>query len=256
MVDITTVDIAATMSTELKYNSGRLVAVLACGMGVFLLFLSVPRVLTFAYLAKMPPQVTRALKVGVTFPQAMLSEAESGYADAAFILPGDGLIQQDLGRLVLRQAELLREFPDQRQEMLLAISSHFRASIAAAPSRAFPWVLEAYVRMEMSAPPEEVSDLLRMSYFLGPHEGSNLLLRMRVACRMWEQLDADVQDYMRDDFREIWRYTAFRRQLIEIYLDASLPVRSIIRGAILNNEQDKHYFNSLLLKAVRVQPPS
>ncbi len=245
ITDVTVV----TTSIDRSVMRGGWVAGSTFIVGSFLLALSTPSLTAYFLLAQNPSSVARALKTGRALPEPVLSRAIQIYEGAASSFPSDAVIQQDLGRLELRRLELALT-PDQRRSVLLAASARFRASIVRAPSRVFPWSLEAYTQSELSAPPGEISRLLQMSYFLGPHEPSSMLLRVRTGSRNWSGLSTDVRKFVIEDFAEIWRMTSLRPTLIDIYLEGAMDVRTVIRRAAFKETDDLKRFDRLIFNAV------
>ena len=250
MVDIIIVDIAATMSTERSISLPNLVTVAAFGFGLLLFALAAQRVGAYYYIAHVPSEVDRALASGRSLSKTVLDDARQNYLAALEILPSSAGLQQNYGRLELRRAALADADRDTYQEAMSSAAAHFKAAIVAAPSQAFSWSLESYALSELSAPAIEINGLLRMSYFLGPLEGSSILVRARVAIKSWEGLDGDVQGFVRQDFKAIWQTYGMRQMIADIYFDAPLEARVVIRDAIIENERDKQVFNRLLLKAL------
>lgn len=253
MVDITIVNIAATMSTERSSPAPKLVAFAAFGFGLLLLVLAAQRVGAYYYIAHVPSEVDRALASGRSLSKTVLDDARQNYLAALEILPSSASLQQNYGRLELRRADMAGGDRDIYQEAMTSAAAHFRAAIVAAPSQAFSWSLESYALSEMSAPASEINGLLRMSYFLGPHEGSSILIRARVASKSWNGLDSNVQRFVRRDFKAIWQTRGLRQNIADIYLDAPLEVRVVIRKAVIENKADEQVFNRLLLR-VLAQP--
>ena len=249
-VDIIIVDIAATMSTERSPSSPKLVAATALGFGLLLFALAAQRAGAYYHIAHVPSEVDRALASGRSLSKTVLDDARQNYLAALEILPSSAGLQQSYGRLELRRAALAGADRDIYQEAMSSAAVHFRAAIVAAPSQAFSWSLESYALSEMSAPANEINGLLRMSYFLGPHEGSSILVRARVASKSWEGLDSNVQGFVRRDFKAIWQTHGLRQEITDIYLDAPLEVRVVIRDAIIENQADDQVFNRLLHKAL------
>lgn len=249
MAVTTTSATAGIMSIEASI-ARRLIAVLVCLVGVFLLALSAPRVVAYAYLAGVPSRVIDALNTGRQVGAAKLVEAHDAYLKAHSVLPDDSVILQNLGRLELRRADELRQAGDKSDEAWMSASKYFRASIEAAPARSFPWSLEAYVRSQSMASPDEMNGLLRMSYFLGPHEASSILLRARVGTGIWDHLDEDVRQFTSNDLEEIWHDGRLRSAIVPIYLDASIPTRSAIRKLILTDSGSEQRFNQMLKRAL------
>ena len=255
MADIIIVNIADTMSTERSSRAPKLIAVAAFGIGLLLFALAAQRVGAYYYIAHVPAEVDRALASGRSLSKTMLDDARRNYLAALEILPSSAGLQQNYGRLELRRAALADADGDSYQEAMSSAAVHFRAAIVAAPSQAFSWSLESYALSELSAPANEINGLLRMSYFLGPHEGSSILVRARVASKSWEGLDSNVQGFVRRDFKAIWQTRGLRQNIADIYLDAPLEVRVVIRKAVIEDKADVQVFNRLLLK-VLAQPRS
>ena len=248
-VAIITSATAGIMSTE-TLPRYRLVAASVLGVGVFLFALSVPRVVAYFHLSVVPPVIVSSLNSGRGIEAASLYAAFEQYAKAEAYLPNDAVIKQDLGRLELRRADLLEENPVQHAAALRLASDYLRSSIQAAPARAFPWALEAYVQSRLPGPSVEVNRLLRMSYFLGPHEASSLLLRARVGVDRWEFLDADVRQFTSNDLEEMWRDIRLHRLLIPIYLDAPVSTRIEMRKLILTDRESELRFDRMLRRAL------
>jgi len=238
---------AATMSTDARRYIG---AAVVGGLGLLSIGLSLPRIMAYSYLAMVPSGVSDALKSGRQISVSELEVAQDVYLKAHSYLSEDAVITQDLGRLELRRAAALRPFPGQRDEALEKASAYFRETINAAPARSFPWGLEAYTRWERSEDPGEINKLLRMSYFLGPHEASSILVRARVGTQIWDQLDKDVRQFTSDDLVAIWSEGRLRTALIPIYLEASLPTRVAIRKLLLVDKPNEQRFDQMLKRAV------
>ena len=249
MVVTTTSVIVDTMSTEASIAQ-RLIAVLVFTAGLLLLALSVPRAVAYAYLEGAPSRAIAALNSGQPIGGAELIEARDGYLKAYFFLPEDCIILQDLGRLELRRADELTRAGDKSADAFVSASKYLKASIEAAPARAFPWSLEAYVRSKLLASPEEMNKLLRMSYFLGPREASSILLRARVGTGIWDHLYEDVRQFTSNDIEEIWRDDRLRSAIVPIYLDASIPTRIAIRKLILIDDGSERQLNQMLKQAL------
>lgn len=250
MADIITVDIAATMSTERRPFFPKLVTLAAFGFGLLLFALAAPRVAAYYYIARVPSEVDRVLASGRPLSETMLANARQNYLAALEILPNNAEFQRDYGRLELRRAVLRAGDREHYQDAMSSAAAHFRAAIVTAPSQAFFWSLESYVLSEMSAPADEINGHLSMSYFLGPHEGSSILLRARVGSQSWDGLNGDVQAYIRNDFKAIWENGRLRKGIVDIYLNAPLEVRVVIRNAVIENQADEQAFNALLIQAI------
>ncbi len=249
--DIITEVIAVTMSTNFQSVVTRhSVAGATLLIGLSLIWLAVPRVLAHLQIAFVPAVVDQALKEGRALPAPVIDLALARYSSAQSFLPSNALIYQNLGRLKLRQIYAGRLSVEQRQQKLSVISEHIRAAIGLAPASAFPWAFEAYIRYEMYAQPDEISDLLRMSYFLGPHEISSMLLRARVAGEIWTRLPKDVREFVSLDFAEIWSIYDLRASLLDIYLGASFEARDAIRRAIITDDAMARFFDAQLAKAI------
>lgn len=250
MVDIIIAGTAGTMSTEPRSSPKKLLAVSAFGFGLLLFALAAQRVGAYYYIARVPSEVDRALASGRMLSKTVLDDARQNYLAALEILPSNAGLQQNYGRLELRRADLAGGDRDIFQEAVSSAAAHFRAAIVAGPSQAFSWSLESYTASEMSAPANEINGLVRMSYFLGPYEGSSILIRARVASKSWEGLDSNVQGFIRRDFKVIWQTPSLRQKIVDIYLDAPLGMRVVIREAVIENEADEQAFNRLLLNAL------
>tara|TARA_R110000868_G_scaffold107750_2_gene294691 strand:- start:6834 stop:7553 length:720 start_codon:yes stop_codon:yes gene_type:complete len=237
------------MSTERSSSPPKLVVVAAFGFGLLLFALAAQRVGAYYYIAHVPSEVDRALASGRPLSKTVLEDARQNYLAALEILPSSAGLQQNYGRLELRRAALAGADRDIYQEAMTSAAAHFEAAIVAAPSQAFSWSLESYALLETSAPANDICGSLRMSYFLGPHEASSILLRAQVASQSWEGLDGKVQGFIRRDFKAIWQNIGLRRRIVQIYLDAPLSVRVVIRDAIIENEADERLLNSMLLRA-------
>lgn len=255
MVDITIAGTVATMSTESGQFGRKSIAIGATGIGLLLFFLAALRVQAYSHLLDVPMSVDRDLASGKIMTEAVLLDARESYRMSIAAMPGDADLQRTYGRLELRQSKLHADSPEQLGGDLSSAAEHFRAAISAAPSQAMNWSLLTYVRSEMSAPSSEMNDLLRMSYYAGPHEGSSILLRARAASRMWDSLDDDVRSFSKADLKEMWRYRELRPTLVEIYLDSNLATRMQIREIVIDSEVSAKIFKSLLMKAVSVVPP-
>lgn len=245
----TTVDIVGIMSTEVGKARRKLATLAALGIGALLVFLSVPRILAYSQVGEVPSSVARALESGRDISTPVLGEALARYKNATSVLPHDAVLLQDLGRLELRRAAG-SEDSTQRNKALRSASIAFKAAIVAAPARPFPWSLEAYAQSNLFVPSDNVVGLLRMSYFLGPHEASSILLRARVATGMWGELDEDVRQFTINDLEEIWHDGRLRGAIVPIYLEASMPTRSAIRKLILTDSVSEQRFNQMLKRAL------
>lgn len=242
MVVIITSATAGIMSTESK-SARRLICGVGLGVGLLLIGLSFPRVMAYFYIAMVPSGITEALDQGRGIEGQELDEARAYYLKALAFLPRDAVIQQDYGRLELHRAA---NKPDERIAALRSASEHFRASIETAPSRPFAWSLEAVSELELQADPALLNDLLRMSYYLGPHEASSLMLRVRVGCRIWEVLDGDVKGFIANDLKALWSEGRLRSKLLDVYLGSSLNVRIAIREIVFDDPARQKIFDQML----------
>jgi hypothetical protein len=234
----------------------RFIAFLVFAVGLMLLVLSAPRTVAYAYLAGTPSHVMDALNSGQSVDAAQIVGARDAYLKAHSVLSHDSVILQNLGRLELRHADELRQAGDKSDDAFMSASAYFRASIEAAPARPFPWSLEAYVQSKLQASSDKVNGLLRMSYFLGPHEASSILLRGRVGTRMWDALDEDVRRFTTSDLEDIWHNGRLRWAIVPIYLDASLSTRSAIRKLVVTDSASERRFGKMLKMALVPTKPS
>lgn len=229
----------------------KLLALFGVFIGVLMIVFALPRFLAYSSLVDIPREVERALKEGRALPAPILALSVKKYRHAADLVPDVAIIQQDLGRLEMRRAYEPDVLLAERHNILLLASKRFRAAIAAAPSRAFPWSLEAIVQSELHAEPELINEIMRMSYALGPHEASSILLRARVAGGLWQDLAADVQSNVGKDYVEMWRYSEMRPSLIIIYLESDFPARLTLRKTVLQRKKDMLLFDKMVMDRVR-----
>ncbi len=255
MADIIIVDIAVTMSIEQRHRGQKLVVFLSFGIGILLFSLAAPRFSAYYRIANVPSEVSRTMASGGSLSETMLLDARQHYSDALAVLPNNAELQRTYGRLELRRAVLADQDSEHYLEAMNSAAAHFRAAIMAAPSDAFSWALAGYASTEISEPLHKINALMRMSYFLGPNEGSSILLRAQVASQLWKELDSDVQNYTRNDFRAIWRNGGLRQSIVDIYLNSSLEARVVIREAIVGNKNTEQKFNNLLAKAIARSRP-
>lgn len=251
MGDITIVDIVVTMSIERRSSSPKLVAFAAFGFGLLLFALGAQRVGAYYYIAHVPSEVDRALASGRPLSETVLSNARRNYLAALKILPNSAELQRNYGRLELRRAALFTDDTELHQKAMNSAATYLRAAIAAAPSQAFSWSLEAYVLSALSGSAGDLNRSLRMSYFLGPHEGSSILLRALAGTESWQNLDDDIQGFVREDLKEMWRHRVLRQSLVDIYLDAPLATRSQLRDIIIDSDEDRKKLDRMLIKTVK-----
>jgi len=225
------------------------VSVLALGLALFAL--SAPRFVAYLELAYVPSSFDRALKAGRSVPAPALGFARQQYGRALTALPDDAVLQQDFARIELRRSVEPGVTLAQRHEALTSALRYIRASIVAAPARAFAWSLDALIQAELTQQSGDVSTQLRMSYFLGPQETSSILMRVQVAARLWDGLPEDVQIFVKHDFAKMWKQSEQRVTLIDVYLRSGFRVRSAIRDSLPRGARDIPAFDALLAREIK-----
>lgn len=247
MAAIITVATAGTMSTRQASPTKRLVAGAALLIGVLLFGLSIPRVIAYSHVAQAPVGVIEALDKGRPISKENLAEAGRLYSRALSFLPSDARFNQDAGRIAIRRAENFEETAEAKKSAWQTASSYFQNSIQSAPARHFPWSLEAAARAALTDDPQNISEFMRISYYLAPQTGSSILLRASLGTRYWQALPEDVQGNTKQDLEKLWQIRPLRSSLVNYYLAAELPVRIVIRSLI--PQKDRALFDRMLIKA-------
>lgn len=245
---IITVDITSTMSTNASPSLKIQIGLCACAVSFLLIVLTFFEIIAYSHLTLVSRRVDAAIKTGATLPQEISSDALGVYRSAAYWLPADAELYQIAGRLELRNATAFTKGDPQRMAVFELARDQFIAAISAAPARSFSWTLLAHVSNEMDASGAALNRLLRMSYFLGPHEASNILLRSYIEAKRWDELDEDIQDFAQRDFLAIWQNEQLHPKLFQVYIEASFAGRVGIRQAILPNRAASDLFDQQLLK--------
>ena len=250
-----TVDIASTMSTKVPSRSRASIGLCAGAVSFLLTILTFFQIMAYAHLVYVSPRVEISLKTGSSLSQPISSAALGAYQLAVWWLPVDAELYQTMGRLELRNAASFAESDPQYLEALERSRNQFTSAIFVAPARSFSWTLLAHASNETEGSKEMLNRLLRMSYFLGPHEASNVLLRSYIEGKRWNDLDADLREYAQRDFLAIWLNEQLHPKLFQIYVEASFGGRMGIRRAILPDRAAADLFDQQLLKFTGLLKP-
>lgn len=254
MVDITTDAIVAITSTDmaLRWNPSAFGVFL---VGALLLGLSLPRFLSALALTHVPETIDAALGAGAPISEADRLVAVQAYRSALRFQPGSSLVHQNLGRVLMRDVQVSPSSttPD---AALVAASQSFDDSIRHAPSRAFPWALQALALSKSNGDPRRLEMFLNYSYLLGPHEASSLLIRASVVAKTFQSMPDGIQENFRHDVARIWNSAFLRRDLLDIYLAAPLKVRSEIRRAALITNRDRAIFDAGIRRMTGLPNPN
>jgi tetratricopeptide (TPR) repeat protein len=201
-----------------------------------------PRVVAYAFVAPWSSVVAPAFATGRQIEAGPLAEAVHAYSSATTWLSSDGFLQQDRGRLLMRQA--------QNEEAAAAM----RASLAAAPNRALAWSLLAYLDNKMGASAEALTPLLRLSYATGPREASSMLLRPAVPLDHWADMPDDIKDAVRAELRRLYETPWMRRRFFRLYIAQGFAGRIVIRNAVISTSTGAEKFNREVCAAAGLTP--
>lgn len=244
---IITAGIVAITRIEMAGANGASRVMLSATSGLIALALigiAVPRVVAYAFIAPWSSVAPPALAGGQQIEAGPLAEAVHAYSRAAAWLPSDGLIQQDRGRLLMRQG--------QDEEAAAAM----RASLAAAPNRAFAWSLLAYLDDKTGASAATLAPMLRLSYATGPREASSMLLRPAVPLDHWADMPDDIKDAVRLELRRVYETPWMRARFFRLYIAQSFAGRIAIRDAVISTPAEAAKFNREVREAAGLAPAS
>lgn len=254
MAGITTVATADITSTDmlLRWNPASFGVFV---FGALLLGLSLPRFLSALALTHVPETVDAALTAGSPIAEAERRVAVKAYQSALSFQPGNSLVHQNLGRILLRDAQSKApvKTPD---PVLMSAAVAFKDSIRRAPARAFPWALEALALGHMNGDPQRLALFLNYSSLLGPYEASSLLIRASVVANHFQVMPETVREIFRRDVARLWTSVFLRRDLMQIYLAAPIKVRSEIRHAALITAHDRAIFDAGIRRLTGLPDPN
>lgn len=231
------------MSTDGASAASRplLAGLIALGAGLLVLGLAVPRVAAWGTALSDRAAASIALSQGQALAPAALADARQRYAQA-LSFHGDPKLALDLARFDLRA------WYAGDSEALAAAHAHLREAAALSPNDAFIWSQLAHVALRRRAPVEETAAYLRLSRLTGRFEASSMLLRMRTALPIWDELPEDIRSGVSADMARLGAETKLRKSLYRPYVSLGYKERAIFLTEAFETPGDRSRFNSQIMK--------
>ena len=230
---IITTNTAGTMSVERTTLLPLFTGLVALGVGLLIAGLALPR--AAAYSVVLPQGQYIALEA--------LADARSRHA-RALSLYGDAQLALDLVRLDLRAAE------EGDGEALAAAYRHLRAAATHSPNDALIWSQIAHTALLRGAPVDEIAGYLRLSRLIGRFQASAMLLRVRTALPLWNELPEEIRDGVATDMARLGGDPALRKSLYAPYVSLGFAERAIFLENAFAAEAQRSRFRSQILKYV------
>ncbi len=238
--------VAVPSTTDASFVKQRtVVSAAALLVALIIAGLAVPRCIVYG-------KVTSWRSFSLIAPTVKSSAGEidtmlAAYRAATAVMPGDADLQTRRARLALSAASSqIGNDAEMRAETIDAL----RGAIAASPDQSIAWALLAYAGNRFGLASVPVMPALRLSYILGPYEGSNSRLRVAVALAHWDEMPDEQKFYLRSDILNLWNDGNARQLLADLYLASSFPARVFVRTAF-PSEAELAHFDQVLRDTVR-----
>lgn len=216
----------------------RLEGAVTLAIGIALVAMALSRGSAYLELARWSTVIPDALNEGnIAVDAARLADAQKDYCAAAAKLPGDALLHQECARLSVWLADIAEDDAHARELRALA-AAELRRAVEKAPNRAFGWSLLAAIEGDSATPPDEIVDILRMSYLTGPRDASSMIVRARLVLSRWDAMPNDLRAGTAGDLRALWEARAFNEDLVRMYFAADFRQRALIRRYALISKDD------------------
>ena len=233
------------MSTDEASAAPRplLAGLVALAAGLLVAGLALPRVAAYGVALSDGAAASIALAEARGLSPDALSDARRRYGQA-LSLHGDAQLALDLVRLDLRAAE------EGDGEALAAAYRHLRAAATHSPNDALIWSQIAHTALLRGAPVDEIAGYLRLSRLIGRFQASAMLLRVRTALPLWNELPEEIRDGVATDMARLGGDPALRKSLYAPYVSLGFAERAIFLENAFAAEAQRSRFRSQILKYV------
>lgn len=231
------------MSTDEASATPRplLAGLVALAAGLLVAGLALPRVAAYGVALSDGAAASIALAEARGLPADALDDARRRYAQA-LSLHGDAQLALDLARFDLRAADA------GDGEALAAAHAHLRDAASRSPNDAFIWSQLAHVAQLRGAPVDETAAYLRLSRLTGRFEAPAMLLRVRTALPLWNELPEDIRGGVAADMARLGGEPYLRRSLYAPYLSLGLAERAIFLEEAFATRSERGRFRSQIRK--------